>query len=1173
MKLKLTLFCLFAMIFSGIAQQAVKSGFYVNDAGDTLAIPSANSANRQSIYPPPSPQSCASSNNLALPYNTNNAQRGIMFDITAVTNITINCFDVNMATGTSGVEIYYKVGTHVGFTTTPGAWTLIGSANVTGNGNNVATAVPIAVNVSVTAGCTVAFYITRTQGGGPTVLYTNGTSVGFVFASNANLQVKDGTGKDYPFGANFTPRRFNGTIYYTTNGPAGGGTVTGPTSMCTGTSQTYTFSNSTWTNYTWTVPAGTIITSGQGTTTITITAGSTAGQICCTPSGACGPGPQACLSVTIAPSPTSTQNVTNVTCNGSNNGTATINASPVGAYTYVWSPSGGNAQTASGLSPGTYTVTATNSGGCATSQTITITQPPALTATQSHVDLVCAGANTGSATVNPAGGTGAYTYAWTPSGGNASTANNLAAGSYTCTITDANGCTNIQTFTITSPSAIALSTSSTPSACGNPNGTATVNALGGTGAYSYSWSSGGGAATESGLIAGAYVVTVTDANGCTSSATVNVAGASTPTATITSSTNILCNGGNNGSATVTPAGGNSPYTYAWTSGGNAATENNLSAGTYSVTITDADGCTAMDFVTITEPPALTSTIAFTDVACNGAATGTATISPVGGAGGNQFAWTPSGGNSASATGLTAQSYTCTVTDANGCTTSQSITITEPPVLTTTFSQVDELCNGGNNGSATVNPAGGAGGYTYAWTPSGGNAATASNIFAGNYTCTITDANGCSITQSFTITEPLTIVASSGPVTNVDCFGASTGAATVNQAGGTGPFVYSWSPNVTATNSASNIPADAYTVTVTDANGCSSTTTITVTEPPLLTLGATSAPATICNGATVTLTGTPGGGVTAYNVMWNPGNLPGNSATVSPTVTTTYSATVTDANGCTANATTTVTVNPVPVADFTTNLTDGCAPVCVDFNEVSTIASPGVINTWSWDFGDGNTSTLADPSHCYNTSGIYTVILTVTSSDGCTHTLTMPNYISVYLNPVAAFGASPQPTTIFNATIFFTDSSQNATSWVWSFGDVMNSSSTLQNPSFTYSAPICYQVLLTVSTQDGCTDTVSHPVCLDPDVSVYVPNAFTPNADGRNDVFIPQGTGIDPEKYQLWIFDRWGNQIFTTNDMTKGWDGTVNGGSICQIDTYVWRIVATDISGKKHTMVGKVSLIR
>jgi gliding motility-associated-like protein len=182
---------------------------------------------------------------------------------------------------------------------------------------------------------------------------------------------------------------------------------------------------------------------------------------------------------------------------------------------------------------------------------------------------------------------------------------------------------------------------------------------------------------------------------------------------------------------------------------------------------------------------------------------------------------------------------------------------------------------------------------------------------------------------------------------------------------------------------------------------------------------------------------------------------------------------------------------------------------------------------------------------------------------------------VFAVPVAAFGAGPQPTTILNPTIQFTDSSTNAATWFWTFGDATPpSNSTDQNPSFTYDQPSCYNVVLEVTSADGCVDVDSQEVCIAPDVVIYVPNAFTPNGDGVNDVFIPVMEGIDADKYELWIFDRWGNMIWYTDDINEGWDGIVLGEKdLCQIDTYVWKIKCRDVLDKNHELLGRVSLIQ
>jgi gliding motility-associated-like protein len=340
------------------------------------------------------------------------------------------------------------------------------------------------------------------------------------------------------------------------------------------------------------------------------------------------------------------------------------------------------------------------------------------------------------------------------------------------------------------------------------------------------------------------------------------------------------------------------------------------------------------------------------------------------------------------------------------------------------------------------------------------------------------------------------------------------------------------------------------------------------------MSATSTPAAVCSGTPVTLSVNPAGGAGGYSVNWMPGSMTGTSQNITPTATTTYTATVTDANGCTLTATTTTTIYEQPSAVLTSNVTSGCTPVCVNFSDNSTINNPGSIASWSWEFGDNNTSTMQNPSNCYTTPGTYDITLTVTSTDGCSSTIVMTNYVSAFAMPVADFTAGPQPTTIFNPILYFTDNSTNAASWLWSFGDSNNSTSTLQNPSFAYSEMSCFQVVLTVTSANGCVDTAAQNVCVEGDVSIYVPNAFTPNSDTHNDIFLPMGDGLNADGYELLIFDRWGNLIFSTNDITEGWNGTPQGSSTkCQEDTYVWKLSVRDQNGNNHRLIGKVSLIR
>ncbi|HEY6160876.1 MAG TPA: hypothetical protein VI112_06620, partial [Bacteroidia bacterium] len=317
----LFLFVLAFPYFLQAQNESLHTGSYQTDYGTWLNKDSMDQVQTISRNTPVTPlMSCPAANNLVTLYASNNGQRGIMFDITAINCVVIRCFEISMDPGTTNVEIYTKTGTHVGFQNNSLAWTLVGTAtNVVGNGANVPTSIPISVNVTINATNTQAFYITRTQAGGPIVDYTNGTLVGNVYASDANIQVKEGTGKDYPFGASFSPRDFNGTIYYDAGGSIGPtGVITGPTSACAGSTQTYTTTLVAGaTNYNWTVPVGANITSGQGTNTITVTFGTNSGNVCVTPSNACLTGTQVCTAVTVNPLPIATASANPTTiCSG-----------------------------------------------------------------------------------------------------------------------------------------------------------------------------------------------------------------------------------------------------------------------------------------------------------------------------------------------------------------------------------------------------------------------------------------------------------------------------------------------------------------------------------------------------------------------------------------------------------------------------------------------------------------------------------------------------------------------------------------------------------------------------------------------------------------------------------------------------------------------------------------
>ncbi|MFA6956787.1 MAG: hypothetical protein WC538_13040 [Thermoanaerobaculia bacterium] len=714
--------------------------------------------------------------------------------------------------------------------------------------------------------------------------------------------------------------------------------------------------------YSWAPSGGTAATAtglGAGTYTVTVTDanGCTTTQT---------------FTITQPPALTASPSAqTNVSCSGGTNGTATVSASGgTPSYTYSWAPSGGTAATASGLGAGTYTVTVTDANSCTATQTFNITSPPALVASPAaQTNIACNGGTNGSATVSASGGTPSYTYSWAPAGGTAATASGLGAGTYTVTVTDANSCTATQTFNITSPPALVASPAAqTNIACnGGTNGTATVSASGGTPSYTYSWAPAGGtAATASGLGAGTYTVTVTDANSCTATQTFTITQPPALTASPSAQTNVSCNGGTNGSATVSASGGTPSYTYLWApSGGTAATASGLAAGTYTVTVTDANSCTATQTFAVTEPSAITSIQSQTNVSCNGTSTGSATVTPSGGTAPYTYSWSPSGGSAATASSLAAGSYTVTVTDSTGCASTATFNITQPPaIVVSAASQTNVSCNGGTNGAASVNAAtGGSGVLTYDWapgSPAGDGTTSVTGLTAGNWTCNVTDASGCIASQTFTITAPPSLAASAASQTNVSCNNAADGSATVAASGGTGAYTYAWAPSGGTGATASALAAGSYTVTVTDAAGCSTTQAFSITQPAKLSVVTHFVDPTgpgACDGSVAAFVS---GGTAPYTFDWSPGGA--STAATGSLCEGSYLVLVTDAKGCTAQATAVLTDPIVPAPPDPKIVVTGCdllgAPCTLTAESISGASQAGWSYSWFINgIGAGSTRTI------------------------------------------------------------------------------------------------------------------------------------------------------------------------------------------------------------------------
>lgn len=511
-----------------------------------------------------------------------------------------------------------------------------------------------------------------------------------------------------------------------------------------------------------------------------------------------------------------------------------------GGLNYQWEgwPVAHNIATVYQECPGTATVTVTDAFGCTFTASTQIEQAPSPSLTTATTIVGNYGGSNGSATVNVANAMPPYSYVWSNgfaqnnTNQSSSTATNLPVGNYTVTVTDGLGCTNVAQASVSSVCAgFAVNLGVGNVSCfGGTTGSIYATASNGTSPFNFQWSNGTSGPSLSGIPAGSYTLTANDANGCPATATAQVL---QPTAIVltTSVSSESALGSQDGSASVNAGGGSPGYQYSWSNGGNSAAITGLSPGNYSVTVMDVAGCTATTTVTVNAFTCddFETVINWTNVTCNGANDGMATVTVNGATDPVSFQW--SNGNSGPAAGnLPPGPVAVTVTDAAGCSSQLSTTILQPPVLTATATATNETAAGANNGTATVSGAGGiplpTGNYSIEWS-TGSGSVSISGLQPGTYTVTITDLNGCTATSSATVEPFLCAVTLNLSATPTSCPTVADGSATVeNVTGGTGTLGYAWS-NGGNTATVTGLTGGFYLVTVTDGSGCTAVGQVTV----------------------------------------------------------------------------------------------------------------------------------------------------------------------------------------------------------------------------------------------------------------------------------------------------------------------------------------------------------
>ncbi|MFN8166264.1 MAG: SprB repeat-containing protein [Bacteroidia bacterium] len=586
-----------------------------------------------------------------------------------------------------------------------------------------------------------------------------------------------------------------------------------------------------------------------------------------------------------------------VSCHGGNDAGANISfTGGTPPYTYTWSPGGSTTSSVTGLHSGNYTCVVTDAYGCTQSASATITEPAAiLLSTASSTNVSCSGMNDGSAIATASGGTTPYTFIWQGYPVNGPVMNNIYAGSYNVVVTDANGCQTNSVAVISEPTSLSLLSNVTPATCGSSNGSAHVQVSGGTPPYSYSWSNGQTTSTATGLAAGSYDVTVTDSHNCTLQVSVGVSNLNGPSANLSFSTDARCFGSADGSAGVTVSGGTPPFTYQWSSGGSiTSTAYNLSAGSHTVVITDANNCVTTVPVQISQPAVIAPQLSASDVSCYNGSNGQISLTVNGGTPPYSYLWSNSALTS-SIVNLQAGNYSVQITDANGCTSTLATAINQPGALSVALSASDVRCSGGNDGFVSVSASGGTQPYSFLWPSSGTTASLDNGLPAGSYSVVITDANGCTLTGTTTVHEPLPLTLSSSVIDGT-C-GAANGTGNIIAGGGTAPYSYYWSFNGSTASSQNALPQGVYNVLVTDDYGCTNSIDIAVGNSGSMTATVASVSSVSCHsGANASAAISLNGGTPPFNYSWTPGNF--SAPVVSGLTAGNYTCIVTDAHSCT-----------------------------------------------------------------------------------------------------------------------------------------------------------------------------------------------------------------------------------------------------------------------------------
>jgi len=833
-------------------------------------------------------------------------------------------------------------------------------------------------------------------------------------------------------------------------------------------------------------------------------------------------------------------------------------------------------------SQGDYTVNVFASGTCSnySGGSFVIPTSPS-NVVFSPTAISCYGGSTGAVSSVFTSGNGPYTWLWS-TGSTSSGISGLSAGIYTVNITNEKNCTATRTISLINPPEIASQLTATFIPCFGTTIPSAITTTGGVSPFSYTVNSVP-VATSPGSVAanitvGLQTIITRDSKGCLKTNTVLLSQAAQQIITHTV-TQPNCPGESNGAIQVNVTGPVAGYTYSWNpsiAGTNPLT--NIPAGNYTAFVSDASSCTTKSVIALPPAPLIVPLLIVQKENCS-AVDGAFTLNVSGGHPPFTYTTLPANSNGTVITGLSTGNYTTIIKDANGCldttvTYVGNLSTVSLHILTVTAVQCYNTCNG----SVIFNVQNGVQPITYSVTgmPSTTNNAV-TNLCAGFYAVRATDNIGCPAFDTIRFPQ-LPVFSYSAATPPTICIGKKAELKAL-ASGGSGNLSYIWNPgNINgAVVNVEPVITTTYNLNVYDSKGCTLPPyQVVVNVNAQISINVSSSNAGICPGTTAQITPTVSGGDGNYSFLWLPDNSKGSSVYVESITIPAYTLIVKDGCGSPpANEEINIKLHPVIQPLYTELGKGGCMPYCTQFKNVT----PGSKNA-IWNFGDKPIDQQGDVTdHCYEKPGNFNLRLTLTDSNSCKTSYTYLAAVNVLVRPGASFITNPTIITLNESeNVLIKNTTDNASFYKWYIdGEYIGMK---QNINYFFKETGCYDIRLIAENQNQCIDSTTRSICVFEGFNFYMPNAFTPNNDGLNDVLLPKGTGWLYDNYKFEVFNRWGHKIFSTTTVSEGWNGgaEITPGvsdviSADPNDIYVWRARVTDNMQKEHDLKGFVMVVR